>query len=300
MLSQKLAYFTFRAFRKSRGLLDRSPLGWTRTMNLYGYELRFVAGSVVTHLPIQWHPQFDREHLVGYTDFVQMQSLMRELRDTSKPIIIDVGAYHGLYAVLLGRIAQEASGRVIALEPDPASFDVLRRNIAANGLDDTVICEQVAVGAERGTAELFSAKSRSRITTRNAESRSNIPRQTSVDVITLRDIADRHGIDHIHELIIDVEGLELPVLRGIPRDLAIDSIFCELHPYNWEEMGYSGEDLQEFLDDHDLVCLDAFLRPLRAPFGTKYLGPTRLLPRNSFGVSATNEIRDRRPQEICS
>lgn len=232
MWSQKSAYFLYRAFRRSQRILAKSPLRRTRVINLFGRELRFVSSSEVLPLPLIWYPQFEREHLVAYTDFVQMQSIVHHLATADCPVVVDVGAYHGLYAILLGHIARERGGRVIACEPVPESYDILCRNVAENGLEDTVLCEQLAVGIQNGTAEFSLDRSQSRtLTQTEAESHQATP-GLRVEVVTIGELLSRHSLDRISELIIDVEGMELAVLQGIPQGLLIDSIFCELHPYN--------------------------------------------------------------------
>jgi hypothetical protein len=68
--------------------------------------------------------------IVRYTDYVQLHSVVNYVSQLiNKPTVVDIGAHHGAYAIILGKIVQKMGGRVIAVEPNPQSFKVL--NIAS-------------------------------------------------------------------------------------------------------------------------------------------------------------------------
>ena len=93
--------------------------------------------------------------IVRYTDYVQLHSVVNyvsQLKD--QPTVIDIGAHHGAYAVILGKIVQKMGGRVIAVEPNPQSFEVLKNNIRLNRLENTVICVQIAIADKDGKMNL--------------------------------------------------------------------------------------------------------------------------------------------------
>ena len=69
---------------------------------------------------------------------------------------LDVGANVGYYTALA--IPRLGTGRIIALEPDPESFQYLQRTVAANGSSNTV-CVQKGAAAEKGTLTLFASAS---------------------------------------------------------------------------------------------------------------------------------------------
>jgi len=66
-------------------------------------------------------------------------------------VTVDLGAYVGYFTVMAA-LANDA-GRVIALEPLPATFSRLQRNVSLNGLSN-VASRNVAAGASSGSAEL--------------------------------------------------------------------------------------------------------------------------------------------------
>lgn len=67
--------------------------------------------------------------------------------------VLDVGANVGLYSLYLSRQVGP-QGRVIAVEPDPETADLLRQNLAANGCDNVTVLA-CALAAEDGRASLF-------------------------------------------------------------------------------------------------------------------------------------------------
>jgi hypothetical protein len=87
----------------------------------------------------------------------------------------------------------------------------------------------------------------------------------------------RHETSAVDLLIIDAEGAELPVLRSFPwGDVSIGRIFCEMHPYNWGSFDCTGRDLQCFLAERRLKCLDMYLTEHQSFQGQEYLGPCLL------------------------
>lgn len=68
---------------------------------------------------------------------------------TFKPgqTLIDVGANVGMYSLLA---AAKGAGRVVAVEPNPNSFAVLTRNIAANRLEPVVVPVYAALSNRHG------------------------------------------------------------------------------------------------------------------------------------------------------
>ncbi len=179
--------------------------------------------------------------IVRYADFVQMHACCQYYLTCPQPTIIDVGAYHGEYAVILGKIAQRKGGRLIAIEPNPASFAILRQNIAMNGLEQTVGLEQVAVTEQPCRVRLTLDDSQSTLATLGPLSNVDVTGEPLVDII------GRHRISAVDLMIIDVEGAELRVLRSFPWDaVPVRRIFCEMHPYNWGSFAYGGADLEQF------------------------------------------------------
>jgi len=210
--------------------------------------------------------------IVRYTDFVQLHAVCNAAMQIERPIIVDIGAHHGAYAIILGKIAQSKGGKVIAVEPVPESYGVMVENISLNGLSNTVICEQVAISDKPGHLNMELKGVESKLS--GKQSGNCCP----VVAVTLEQLLQKYEITKVDLLIIDVEGAELPVLRSFPwRSASVGRIFCELHPYAWKDFGYDGEGMRVFLLEHKYRCIDMYLNEHTAFGNEGYVGPTEFI-----------------------
>ncbi len=125
-------------------------------------------------------------------------------------LLLLIGAHHGAYAILCGKIIESKGGKVIAVEPSPVSFGVLQRNIKLNSLEDIVIPINCGV---------YDSAGKMSINENDVQSQLSMQPKTegcTVDIVTLESIIHEYGIEKIDLLMIDVEGAELPVLKGFP------------------------------------------------------------------------------------
>jgi FkbM family methyltransferase len=244
-----------------------------RRIDAFGHTCWFSAD---TEFPIRAAMGLPRKgwstDIVRYGDAVQFHAAGRYLVESLRPpVVIDVGAHHGIYAVILGKLLADRGGMVLALEPNPEAYAILTRNIQLNHLEATVRCAPIAAWKEEGLLPL---------TIGNAESRLSLTAGAGpmVEVTTLRSLIRRNGLQRVDLLLIDVEGAELAVLEGFPWEcVPVERVFCELHPYAWQSFGYDDQAFQAFLDKHGYRCVDTYLKEQRAPFGNAYIGPTHLL-----------------------
>ncbi|HET9781666.1 MAG TPA: FkbM family methyltransferase [Candidatus Dormibacteraeota bacterium] len=141
--------------------------------------------------------------------------------------ILDIGAHVGSFTVWASRRAPRA--RLVAVEPNPQTYDLLLRNIHANGLNDRAVTLRAALGAEEGVAHLerleHSLGTRLVRTTAPADA-------PLVGVRTLRDLLAQTGASEIDFLKIDCEGQEYEVFGSLEPDLlrSVRAVACEYHP----------------------------------------------------------------------
>jgi FkbM family methyltransferase len=129
-------------------------------------------------------------------------------------VLFDVGANVGTYSKAL--YAQFPKARIAAFEPMPATFDTLRRTLAAT----TVKCYSTGLSDAEGTAIIYDYDEM------NGEHASLYAgvleelhhatklKKTQVQLITLDAFCRTNGITGIDFLKIDAEGNELKVLQG--------------------------------------------------------------------------------------
>ncbi|HEX3960655.1 MAG TPA: FkbM family methyltransferase [Trebonia sp.] len=118
-------------------------------------------------------------------------------------LFIDVGANVGTYTIW----AAELGAEVIALEPAPDTFELLRENVALNGYQVTTT--RAAAGDHCGTARFTAGL--------DAVNCLDPAGPTTTVLVTVDSLlGDRHAAG----MKIDVEGFEIDVLRGCARALA--------------------------------------------------------------------------------
>jgi FkbM family methyltransferase len=190
---------------------------------------------------------------------------------------LDVGANVGYHSAVAADLVGPR-GVVYSIEPVGIYFDRLVR-LARMNPDYTIIPERAAAGDGPGTATI-SIAGRS-----NAGWNTLVPghmpdeRRTAterVPVTTLDAFLDREGVTSVSLIKIDVEGFELPVLRGLRRFLSATDerppILCEIAPRAYpllktsldalesrmERWGYRAYDVRRRRRPVDLTQLQKF------------------------------------------
>ncbi len=129
---------------------------------------------------------------------------------SSEKVFVDVGAHVGHYAVRLSK----QYGHVIAIEPDPHSFEGLLKNLELNHVKN-VRALNIAASSKRGNSILYSAGMGSRLdTVRLHKCVYNVKTDLLDDLVPRADVIK-----------IDTEGHELEVLKGASRLIAQKSLF---------------------------------------------------------------------------
>jgi FkbM family methyltransferase len=165
-------------------------------------------------------------------------------RETSKTLrfffsrvqtFVDVGANYGMYAILGALWNPDVV--VVAFEPTPAIYSGLKRNVALNGLEGRITCENLALADRSGSAILHlpqsegkDAESTGTLATNSWQVRQNTP-NVAVDAVSFDDYESSHPMK-VDLIKIDVEDFEAAVLGGMRRVIERDRpfIICEILP----------------------------------------------------------------------
>lgn len=157
---------------------------------------------------------------------------------------VDVGSFWGLYAVAVAKRVGP-TGKVIAIEPDPNSFERIRRHVMLNGIEKRVTLLHAAASDRDGTVRfLANGRCDARICEANGSD--------SVLVACGRLDTLLQGIN-VDVLKIDVEGFEEKVLEGAEAllrnpDRKPRFIYLEVHPYAWQAVGTTSSSLLQTLE----------------------------------------------------
>lgn len=116
-----------------------------------------------------------------------------------RSIVVDIGAHIGTFAIPIAAVV----GKVIAFEPSPETFALLSRNAKENNVPLQLVNK--ALGSEKGSGTLV-VRNTSNAGANTFMSGGNIP------VATLD-----NEVSHADFIKMDVEGMEIEVLRGGTR-----------------------------------------------------------------------------------
>jgi FkbM family methyltransferase len=143
-----------------------------------------------------------------YTSMIDHEEdILEQFSPKTGDTVIDVGAAFGFYAIMASRrVGQQ--GRVVAIEAQPDSFDMLNKNIKLNKLAN-IITLNYAAYSQKTKVKLYSSYS-------IIQERAGQSLQSFIEVSadTLDNLLHRVGIDKVNWIKIDVEGAELEALKG--------------------------------------------------------------------------------------
>jgi FkbM family methyltransferase len=221
---------------QSRSVLI-DALHWPRTaVDAFRGETVRLAGMTV-HVP-----GTRRERLSVVAGNLRIHRLLDRFV-TPGSTAIDVGANIGYNTLRAARRAGP-QGRVVAVEPTPDNLVVLRRNIAAAGLENVVV-EAFAAGSVAGTRDFFVRGEKSAVNSLFREScYAHVTEILRVRVVPLDELVEAADVVKI-----DVEGAELDVLEGMPRILRARAVtlIVEWHPLLQQMAGYGADALPRWL-----------------------------------------------------
>jgi FkbM family methyltransferase len=130
--------------------------------------------------------------------------------------VIDVGASNGDSSIFF---ALHGAQTVIALEPDPESFELAKDNVKANGLEDKVRLLNAALSNEDGTAKLFVPQREPNASSLSVESAVKSvdfkrAKEVIVRTVSLKTLLKTYGMKDVFLLKMDCEGCEYAAISA--------------------------------------------------------------------------------------
>lgn len=184
-------------------------------------------------------------------DSWEVYHIKKLLASVSAPVIFDVGANFGYYAIVLAKHFRQRC-KVFAFEPFASTFSLLARHIEVNGLRDCITAVPLALGDSESSAAMQTVSGSSGETFVRRGEPGDV-RMTTVDLF-----CSRNEVDRVDFFKIDVEGFEPFLLSGGERTLRSSSaiLMIEINSKHLERVGSSpGELLRRLSADGYSVYL---------------------------------------------
>ena len=158
-------------------------------------------------------------------------------------VVVDAGANLGVYTLLAAR-AVGPTGRVVAFEPDPATFQLLSENVSRNHLSNVDLRNE-GLAEESGTMSLYRVPGHPALASLSRSNARSSAVRVDVPVATLDEVLEELGIERVDVMKLDTQGAEIDILRGARETIerARPAMFVEYWPAGLSGMGHDPEDL---------------------------------------------------------
>lgn len=140
-------------------------------------------------------------------------------------IVVDIGGNIGAFALFAAR---SGASKVISIEPNKASYEVLKKNIEINGYKSVVSAINGAISSKDDETVWIEQKASPHNELRKAK---DIGLE-AVKTISLKKIFELYNLTHIDLLKVDCEGAEYDMILNASRETLriVSNIRIEIHP----------------------------------------------------------------------
>lgn len=185
------------------------------------YQTDIISGNAITYVPdsdiggnLFYYGKFEENELLLCKPYIEEDS-----------IVLDIGANIGLHSLSFAELAPK--GAVIAFEPSLATFKLLVKNI--NGKSN-IVPVNLAISDVGGMVDFYQASDNAYSSLVDTK-RKDIVQISKVPCMKIDDVVDALQLRKVDFIKIDVEGLELSVLKGMKNVIAKHRpvIFCEIY-----------------------------------------------------------------------
>lgn len=186
----------------------------------------------------------------------------------SGAVVLDAGANIGLFTLfLIWKYGRARFARIHLFEPNPDTFERLRRNLSANGLDETCQAHCLALSDTAGTVYMEAPHGYSVLGM--ISDRGTVPVECKPLDVWRRE----HGSPAVDLLKVDVEGHEVSLLRGAPETLkAARHLYIEIKRESLRDVdsltraaGYTVTARQDLPTGDSMLLLERSTDPIPNP-----------------------------------
>jgi FkbM family methyltransferase len=165
-------------------------------------------------LRIMLRPDTDDLRIVK-SNFVKRNYTKDFVQITRDSIVVDVGAHIGSFSIMVARSAR----KVLAFEPEPTNYQMLKKNVELNHLKNMSIFEMAVCGTS-GHRDIYTYQGGSSADYSLYARGITSIKAGRIPTISVEDIIMREGLPRIDFLKLDCEGAEHDILRNMSFETA--------------------------------------------------------------------------------
>ncbi len=206
------------AFEKGKFIKSSRPF----SVNLGKYKIWFRRCSAYSSADIYTEIFKENDHLS-----------IPEFSGKDADLVVDIGANEGYYTLKIKQ--NNPMCKVMAIEPNPLAFEILKKNIESNKIQGVILVNK-AICNRNGKMTLEIVESVSAIGGRDVRVidrpwlKKEMIRKIKVDCITLERLFRIYNIDRVDILKLDIEGMEFDILKNSKNILdKVRKIVVEWH-----------------------------------------------------------------------
>jgi len=181
-----------------------------------------------------WYGFYEKESILTWEKFIHEDSM-----------VIDIGANIGYYTLVAARKATR--GKIHSFEPTPTSFRALEQNVLLNKLPN-VIANPAGISNVNSNEKYYIASPDNSGMSGLMPSENFSGQIEIVEIITLDHYSQKHDLQKIDFIKIDIEGNELKALQGMQQVLTRFKpiIFIELLEEHLHKFDSSIKEVYDF------------------------------------------------------
>jgi FkbM family methyltransferase len=239
---------TIEIFRDAR-LLSRTPFATIKTALIWIWlhpTLWKTKHATLTPIYVIDKKKKLKIYVRNIVDLVSIKNIFLkkeyELKDIGDvETIIDLGGYIGESALYFHATYPDA--RIIVVEPDPESFEMLKKNTETI---DSIECVHAAISDSNEPITFYSSKTGLGSSTLDREDQSNTT-EVTVPSITFDELLEKYKIETVDILKFDIEGMEYRLLSSIKAMHQIRTLTGEIH---YDMLSNTEADFRDVLKEH--------------------------------------------------
>lgn len=220
--------------------------------------VRLQSGQEFRYLPEYMGGLLGLEYKTGFeTD--DIRTLLSIL--PKDPVVIDVGANFGIYAVLCAQLSDNA--KVHAFEPVSKTVKILYDNVIRNAVQKKITINEVGVGEKAGITKITSDRYAGNHFLKNDDYDGEVEQ---INVVSLDDYVQNKKLNRIDLIKCDVEGGELFVMKGAVNIIKKfkPMVMLEINEKWTRRLNYSSSELINFMIqlDYKYISMSALSEKL--------------------------------------